>query len=192
MCENCVAAWGTHLSFFLYLLENYKLDIWIQFSPFWLSKLLEIHFLLSALGFIVRRWLTSIVITTRGGGRGTSLNKPYRFVPHQKVCFLCRYSLKTGKDFTHFGLESGMALEGTTGVYERIFCFKPKWKRNREKYANSKWILRIFLLTFWSKYEWWHNFCLGRSEKGCGNDIFMVWNRVRIWGIRWYSSTKNS
>ena len=126
------------------------------------------------------------------GGGGTSLNKPYRFVPHQKVCFLCRYSLKTGKDFTHFGLESGMALEGTTGVYERIFCFKPKWKRNREKYANSKWILKIFWLTFWSKYEWWHNFCLGRSEKGCGNDIFMVWNRVRIWGIRWYSSTKNS
>ena len=126
-----------------YLLENYKLDIWIQFSPFWLSKLLEKHFLLWVLGFIVCRWLTSIMITTPGGG-GTSSNKPYRFVLTQRVWFLCRYSLKTGKDFAHFGLESGMAFEGTTGVYERICCFKSKWKRNREKYANWKWILRIF------------------------------------------------
>ena len=55
-----------------------------------------------------------------GGGGGTSLKKPYRFVSHQKACFLCRYGLKTGKDFAHFGLESGMAFEGTTGVYERI------------------------------------------------------------------------
>ena len=101
-------------------------------------------FFLSVLSFIVCRWLTSIVITTPGGGGGTSLNKPYRFVPHQKVWFLCRYGLKTGKDFAHFGLELGMAFEGTTGVYERICCFKSKWKRNREKYANSKWILRIF------------------------------------------------
>ena len=85
-----------------------------------------------------------------GAGWGTSLNKPYRFVPHQKVWFLCRYGLKTGKDFAHFGLKSGMAFEGTTGVYDRICCFKSKWKRNREKYANSKWILRIFLLAFWS------------------------------------------
>ena len=60
------------------------------------------------------------------GGGGTSLNKPYRFVPHQKVWFLCRYGLKTGKDFAHFGLESGMAFERTTGVYERIRCFKSK------------------------------------------------------------------
>ena len=61
-----------------------------------------------------------------GGGGGTSLNKPYRFVPHQKVCFLCCYGLKRGKDFAHFGLESGMAFEGSTGVYERICCFKSK------------------------------------------------------------------
>ena len=62
---------------------------------------------------------------------GTSLNKPYRFVPHQKVCFLCPYGLKTDKDFAHFGLVSGIQ------EYER---------RNREKYANSKWILRIFFV----------------------------------------------
>ena len=26
----------------------------------------------------------------------------------------------------HFGLESGMVFEGTTGVYDRIYCFSPK------------------------------------------------------------------
>ena len=185
--------WQLGEPIFLFFCIYWKIINWIfgfNFHRFGCQSCSKSIFSFQHSASVVRRWLTSIVITTPGGG--TSLNKPYRFVPHQKVCFLCRYSLKTGKDFTHFGLESGMAFEGTTGVYERIFCFKSKWKRNREKYANSKWILRIFLLTFWSKYEWWHNFCLGRSEKGCGNDIFMVWNRVRIWGIRWYSSTKNS
>jgi len=31
-----------------------------------------------------------------------------------------RFGLKTGIDFAHFGLESGMVFEETTGVYERI------------------------------------------------------------------------
>ena len=33
--------------------------------------------------------------------------------------FLHRFGLKTGIDFAHFGPESGMVFEGTTGVYER-------------------------------------------------------------------------
>ena len=33
-----------------------------------------------------------------------------------RVCF----GLKTGIDFAHFGLESGMVFDGPTGVYERI------------------------------------------------------------------------
>ena len=36
------------------------------------------------------------------------------------------FGLKTGIDFTHFGLESGMVFEGTTGVYERIYRFNSK------------------------------------------------------------------
>ena len=55
-----------------------------------------------------------------GGGRGeggTSLYKPYRYVPPQKVGFLHRFGLKMGIDFAHFGLESGMVYEGTTVVY---------------------------------------------------------------------------
>ena len=39
---------------------------------------------------------------------------------------LCRFGLKTGIDFAHFGLESGMVFEGTTGVYERIYRFNSK------------------------------------------------------------------
>ena len=56
----------------------------------------------------------------RGGGV-----LPYvshnRYVPPQRVGFLRRFGLKTGIDFAHFGLESGMVFEETIGVYERIY-----------------------------------------------------------------------
>ena len=55
--------------------------------------------------------------------------KGYAFAP---------FGLKTGIDFAHFDLESGMVFEGTTGVYERICCFNSKRVRKKEKYANSK------------------------------------------------------
>ena len=38
--------------------------------------------------------------------------KPYRYVPPQRVWFLCRFGVKTGIDFAHLGLESGMVFEG--------------------------------------------------------------------------------
>ena len=47
------------------------------------------------------------------GGGGTSLYKPHRYVAR-------RFGLKTGIDFAHFGLESGMVFEGTT---ERMNVF---------------------------------------------------------------------
>ena len=62
----------------------------------------------------------------RGRGKGTALYKPYRHVPPQRVGCFRRFGLKTGIDFTHFGLESGMVFNGTTGVYERIYCFNSK------------------------------------------------------------------
>ena len=43
-----------------------------------------------------------------------------------RVGFWRHFGLKTGICFTHFGLESGMVFEGTTGVYERIYCFNSK------------------------------------------------------------------
>ena len=48
--------------------------------------------------------------------------KPYRYVPPppQRVWFVHRFGLKTGIDFAHLGLESGIVFEGTTGMYEAI------------------------------------------------------------------------
>ena len=45
------------------------------------------------------------------GGRGTVLYKPYRYVPPPSGRV---FGLKTGIHFAHFGLESGMVIEGTT------------------------------------------------------------------------------
>ena len=42
-------------------------------------------------------------------------------MPPQRVWFLGRFGLKTGIHFAHFGLESAMVFEGTTGAFERIF-----------------------------------------------------------------------
>ena len=62
----------------------------------------------------------------RGGG--TPLYKLYRYVPSHRVGFLRRFGLKTGIHSAHFGLESGMVFEGTTGLYERIFRLYAKSK----------------------------------------------------------------
>ena len=56
-----------------------------------------------------------------GGGEGAPLYKPYMYVPPQRVGFLCRFGLKTGIDFDHFGLESGMVFEETP--CERVNVF---------------------------------------------------------------------
>ena len=52
-----------------------------------------------------------------GGTEGYSL-KSYRYVPLQRLGVLRCFGLKTGIDFAHFGLESGMGFEGITGVLE--------------------------------------------------------------------------
>ena len=80
-----------------------------------------------------------------GGGGGSPLYKLYRHVPPHLVGFFGRFGLKTGLDFAHFGLESGMVFGETTRLYERIYRFNSKWVRKKEKYANSKCIWSIFL-----------------------------------------------
>ena len=53
--------------------------------------------------------------------------------------------LKTVIDFSHFSLDSGMfskETEGNVHMYERIYRFLSRWIRKKEKYANSKWVLR--------------------------------------------------
>ena len=59
-------------------------------------------------------------------------------MPSRRVWFLLRFGLKTGIDL----VQSGMVFKGTTGVYQRSYRFNSKWIRKKEKYANSKWILR--------------------------------------------------
>ena len=60
-------------------------------------------------------------VPSRGvGGGDTPLSKLYGYVPPHRVGFLRRFCLKTDIHFGHFGLESGMVFEGTTGVYERV------------------------------------------------------------------------
>ena len=59
-------------------------------------------------------------------GESTPLYKLYKYVPPHQVGFLRRFGLKTGIHFAHFGLESGMVFEGTTGVSERSYRFNSK------------------------------------------------------------------
>ena len=61
-----------------------------------------------------------------GGGTRTPLYKLFRYVPPQRVWFLSRFGLKTGIDFDHYGLKSGMVFKGTTGAHERICLFNSK------------------------------------------------------------------
>ena len=76
----------------------------------------------------------------------TPIYKLCRYVPPYWAEFLRHFNgLKRDIHFAPFGLESGMVFEGTTGLYERLYRFNFKWVRKKEKYANSKWLWRIFL-----------------------------------------------
>ena len=65
-----------------------------------------------------------------GGGGGVGVVLSYVTyigrVPPPWVAFCPIFGLKTGIHFVHFGLESGMVFEGTTGVYERIYHINSK------------------------------------------------------------------
>ena len=45
--------------------------------------------------------------------------------------FESSFGLKTGIDFAHFGLESGMVYNGTTVVYQRVRRFNCKEIRKK-------------------------------------------------------------
>ena len=44
----------------------------------------------------------------------------------ERVWFLGLFGLKTGIHFAHFGLESGMVFERTTGAYQRSYRFNSR------------------------------------------------------------------
>ena len=69
------------------------------------------------------------------------LYKLCRYVSPHRVGFLRRFGLKTGIHCAHFGLESSMVYERTTGVYERIYHFRiPNEYERKSEYVNSKWV----------------------------------------------------
>ena len=57
-------------------------------------------------------------------------------MPPQRVWFSSRFGLKTGIDFDHYGLNSGMVFKGTTGAYKRICLLNSKWIVEKEKYPK--------------------------------------------------------
>ena len=61
-----------------------------------------------------------------GGGGGYSLYKLHRYVSPQRVWFLSRFGLKTGIDFEHYDLKSGIVFKGTTRAYKRMCLFNSK------------------------------------------------------------------
>ena len=61
-------------------------------------------------------WSLLIKICRGRGGGGTPLYKPHWYVPHQRVWFLRRFSLKTAIHFAHFGLDLVMVFEETSGL----------------------------------------------------------------------------
>ena len=77
---------------------------------------------------------------------GTPLQKPYRYVPPKRLWFLGRFGSKTGIHFAHFGLESGMVFEGTTGAYERNEKERKKEREIREFEMDFKKSLFVAFL----------------------------------------------
>ena len=74
-------------------------------------------------------------------------------MPPQRVWCLRRFGLKTGIHFAHFGLESGMVFEKTTGGYESInrrFQFQVN-NKEREMCVFLVDFKKSFLLAFYSK-----------------------------------------
>ena len=51
--------------------------------------------------------------------------------------FLRRFGLETGIHCARYDLESGMVFEGTTGVYERIYCFSFKERKGNMQIRNG-------------------------------------------------------
>ena len=86
-------------------------------------------------GYYLLVFLWSALSITRGeGGGGTPFYKLCRYVPPHPVRFLCRFGLQTGIHFAHFGLESGMVFEGTTGrsVWTYLSFQFQKGKKERQ------------------------------------------------------------
>ena len=64
-----------------------------------------------------------------------------------RVRFLRRFGLKTGKHFAHFGLESGVVFEGTTGVQLRTFLsFQFQMSKKEREICEFEMALKNFFV----------------------------------------------
>ena len=70
----------------------------------------------------LRAQRSSLFQNPRGGGGLRYIS----YIGMHRVGFLGLFGLKTGIHFAHFGLESGMVFEGTTGLYELLDHFNSK------------------------------------------------------------------
>ena len=76
------------------------------------------------------------------------MHLPYRYVPPQSVWFLHRFGLKTGIDFTYFGLSSGVVLGE---IRECMNVFVVSISNEKERKSNMRirnGFLEIVLLAF--------------------------------------------
>ena len=78
-----------------------------------------------------------MVFLAVGGGGVLPCISHIGMCPPQRVGCLCCFCLKTGIDFAHFGLESGMVFEGITGMYDIFIVSISNELRKKEKYSNS-------------------------------------------------------
>lgn len=88
-------------------------------------------------------------------------------MPPQRVWFLRRFGLKTGIDVAHFCLETGMVIEGTTGLCDRICRFNSKRVRKKKKICEFKTdFKKSFLFCSYLR-----NFSEARSESEYGLEV---------------------
>ena len=113
---------------------------------------------------------------------------------------MCRFGL-TGYKLC----STGYAFQGNYGsLYKRIYCFNnSKSVRKKEKYANSKWILRN-LFCCCSNLSNQGNKGIISERPGLRTGMkfrgqvwkqvwkMTLWNRIRIWRTGWHTPTKNS
>ena len=78
--------------------------------------------------------------------RGTPLYKLYRYVPPHRVGFLRRFGLKTGTDFSHFGLESGYGLRGKYGSLLTYLSFQFQMRKKEREICEFEMDFKNFFV----------------------------------------------
>ena len=65
-------------------------------------------------------------------------------MPPHRVGFLCRFGLKTGIQFAHFGLESDIVFEGTTECMNVLLPFQFQMSEKEREICEFEMDLKFF------------------------------------------------